>query len=440
MRRLIAVLLIVAITAAAIAAQEQGAAERAKELAPMVDEDTVALCMVDTARIDPVLERIEPFMGGFLTAERGGALRQMVAQFRAAGGAQVVVGVSLWDVGPDMLYGLVPLPKEADAEAVSKLLPVRPGLERHWGKGVLVIGAQELIDRIRKDTLKRKAEFTDAMSFGGDAALRLCIVPTADVRRALVEMMPNLPREAGGGSIEPLAKGIKWLSLTLDAEPKLSMSMRIQCVSEASARQMLSVIKETLALASKDEDVREVLPELGKVTPLLTPRLNGSALTLTLDDKQVGVVMEKLVGPPIRRTQEEAARDHSMNNVRNIVLACATYAQTHKGEWPDNLAVALDQRLLAAPADRVAFTDEAKKHILRNPRDPERAVGYDYVKPGKKVSEEDSSELVVVYEAYDAWPKGGLHVGFADGHVRLITDEAAFKKLLEKSMAEDAKP
>jgi hypothetical protein len=416
MKRLIAALLFVAIAASAVA-QEQDAAARAQQLAPMVDEDTIALCMVDTARIEAILLRIEPFVGGLLTAERRNALRHMIAQFRAAGGAQVVVGVSLWDVGPDMLYGLMPLPKEADAEAVGKLLPVRPGLERHWGKGVLVIGAQGLIERIQKDTPKRKAEFTDAMSFGGDAAVRLCIVPTPDVRRALVEMMPTLPREVGGGSIESLAKGLKWLALTVDGEPKLSLNMRIQCTSEASARQMLSVIRDALAFASKDESVLDLLPRLGEFVPLLTPRLDGPALTLTLNEEQIGVVIEKLVAPPARDARAAAERAASMNNIRQIMLAARLYADKHKDEWPPSLQVLLDQEFIT--------TDR----ILRNPRDPERAIGYVYLKPSKKALQENTG-IVVVYEAYDAWPAGGIWAGFADGHAQLMTDEAAFKKLL----------
>ena len=140
------------------------------------------------------------------------------------------------------------------------------------------------------------------------------------------------------------------------------------------------------------------------------------------------MVMEKLVGPPVRRTAEAAASEHSMNNIRNIVLACAAYTRTHEGEWPDNLHVLLDPKLLS--------TDR----FFRNPRRPELAVGYVLVKPSKKAVEAGANETVVIYEAYDAWPQGGINVGFADGHVQLMTDEAAFKKRLGESIDGPARP
>jgi prepilin-type processing-associated H-X9-DG protein len=36
----------------------------------------------------------------------------------------------------------------------------------------------------------------------------------------------------------------------------------------------------------------------------------------------------------------------------------------------------------------------------------------------------------MLYEAYDAWPQGGIGVGFADGHVETVADEASFQKML----------
>ena len=67
---------------------------------------------------------------------------------------------------------------------------------------------------------------------------------------------------------------------------------------------------------------------------------------------------------------------------------------------------------------------------LRNPRQPQREVGYVYVKPVKN----PRPDTLVVYEAHDDWD-GGVNVLFADGHVQFIGDEARFRKELAAAKA-----
>ena len=67
--------------------------------------------------------------------------------------------------------------------------------------------------------------------------------------------------------------------------------------------------------------------------------------------------------------------------------------------------------------------------MLTNPRDRQRKPAYVYLKPLTEFARA-GRDHVVVYEAHEAWPAGGINVGFADGHVELIADQAQFKRLL----------
>lgn len=67
-----------------------------------------------------------------------------------------------------------------------------------------------------------------------------------------------------------------------------------------------------------------------------------------------------------------------------------------------------------------------------NPRQPNRgAAGFVYLRPALPMPKIKAPDhRMVLYEAHDTFGDG-LWVGFADGHVRFIEDEARFKALLK---------
>lgn len=95
-----------------------------------------------------------------------------------------------------------------------------------------------------------------------------------------------------------------------------------------------------------------------------------------------------------------------------IMQACLAYVQEHDGQWPDSLQ-ALAPYGLANDA-------------LVNPRQPDREIGYVYVRPDTTAS----PQQIVLYERYDSW-NSGVNVGYIDGRIEFIWDEAALTARLE---------
>jgi len=434
MRTMIAMLLVLTVATGNVLAQTGGAADdHAGRIAPFVEDSVILVMAFDFKRIDVdvALGQLAKVLPPHQVAKAGRQIRSITGTLTAAGARRLYLAVSLNDViGPRVFTFLVPLAKGSDADALAKLLG---GPNDNWKTAdVLVVGPPETVARVRDAERKPRPEVTAALAAGGETAFRLVIVPTADTRRALAETMPELPPSLGGGPVDPIVHGLRWASLAVDITPKLSVKVKIQCADEASARALLLILKRTLDSARKDEEVRKILPNIGEIIPLVMPRLEGTALTLTLDDKQTDAVTEKLIAAPMRRAQDAARRVSSMQNIRMIVTASHMYARDHKGEWPDNLQALLDRGFLArlVPSQDVALTLEAQRRILQNRRDPQRAVGYVYIKPSKEDAAKGKSDVVVIYEAYDVWPEGGINVGFVDGHVQRIVDEARFRKRL----------
>jgi len=115
------------------------------------------------------------------------------------------------------------------------------------------------------------------------------------------------------------------------------------------------------------------------------------------------------------RYDEKVNRLKSGVNMDRILKACRNYVNEHNGQWPDSL-----QEL-----DKYGL----EKEVFTNPRQPEREVGYVYLKPPASPSE----SRIVLHEAYDVWGQG-INVGFANTRIQFIQEESEFKKRLKESL------
>ena len=97
------------------------------------------------------------------------------------------------------------------------------------------------------------------------------------------------------------------------------------------------------------------------------------------------------------------AHGQSMINIKKILLACFAYVGKNNGQWPETL-------------ESIAGQDGVKTE------------GHIYILPNKAISPQKN---VVIYESYQTWGDG-INVGFADGHVEFIRDQAEFQKLLSQ--------
>ncbi|MHC4648314.1 MAG: LolA family protein [Planctomycetota bacterium] len=116
----------------------------------------------------------------------------------------------------------------------------------------------------------------------------------------------------------------------------------------------------------------------------------------------------------IRRQAELANRVMSGTNVSRILKACRKYAGEHNGQWPDTL-----KELAKYGVEEETFV---------NPRQPERKVGYIYLKPPPSASQ----DTIVLYEAYDEWNEG-INVGYASTRVQFVRDKSEFENQLKES-------
>ena len=342
LQAVIAALLVAACNCTAVAA-EQSAAQRAKTIAPFIDEQTVAVAHVDFTKIyvGPLLEEVGEFVPEakpYLAAAQA-AGTAMLGAVNLAGGKEIYYVVSIADPRGDaqMIFAVMPLGEKSNVDTLSVL--IRSAIPRSYTTvqrigNCLVAGAQTTIERLKTLKPDRRPEIEKAFEAAGDTAIQLLILPPNYFRRIIDEMMPTLPDEIGGGSSKALTDGLLWAAISIDAPPKTALRGVIQSQDQKSAEALLSIWRQAHPLIFGKMGPSRTSPPFRKILAFLMPIVDGDRLVLVLDKENGGIArLVDTVRPIVelaRRADEQMAM---MNNFMQIAIAMHNH-HDDKGSFP----------------------------------------------------------------------------------------------------------
>ena len=339
-RLAIAFLLILAAAPAYAADRHFDSEAAAKAVAPFLDERTVAVVHVDLMRID-----VDAFADKYAVltqkklddlAQEKKAIASLLQTLSKGGAKDVFLVVSLIDIPNEPPFVVLPLEKDNTPKSILDLNP-KEGLPsygpfaefRFEQVGQAIVGGGEAT-RKRLKTLKPVArpEVAKAFAASGDGVARAALFATTDTRKIFEETLPTLPPELGGGSIQPLTRGLQWVSIGMDAPPKLSLHFIYQLNDKESAAQLHALLVKAVQLAGEQKELQE-MPHVTKLLKALVPKIDGERLTLTLDDATLTSVLTPVfVKIAESRTDHEAAK-----NLRDLAVALHSYHDA-KGRFP----------------------------------------------------------------------------------------------------------
>ena len=442
---------ILAISAAAFAEEKFDPSARAREIAPFIDEQTIAVMHVDFSRVNVdatwgVIEKLLEETGDHDVKELADAkdkVKELVEGFLQAGARDLYWVISLADIPPEPIRVVIPLRPGADKRAIRALLysgkidgptsrptsstnPRPPRNRVDVIRNAVVWTKWSNFQRVADLTPHPRPELAAAFAAAGDTAGQILILPTDDNRRVIEEMMPTLPEEFGGAPSTTITQGLLWAAVGVDGPPEMAVRAVVQSKDPAAAEALGQTITSIFKAIEENEDVLKMVPNIAKLTAMLTPAVSGNQLTLKLDDKQANSIIFDLLGPPLREARMQAKLALSMRNLSQIGKAIYIYGAENKDTFPESLQVLLDKKLI-------------KPQMLINPARTKQKPAYVYVKPSQPMGKVPSGRLLV-YEAHDTWGPAGVNVLFADAHVGRITNEAHFKKLLTEAQAGKKKP
>ena len=158
---------------------------------------------------------------------------------------------------------------------------------------------------------------------------------------------------------------------------------------------------------------------------------DGKTTTITISDIVIGEELDEslfsLSPPegfsmintpePVTEQQKEVMQRLSARIMVKLAKACYDYSRENNGIWPENLKQAIEYGI--------------EDGAFLNLTDPEIELGCIYIRPVKT-----DPHCVLIYQAYDVWPEGGIIVSFVDCFTNIIKDEATFKKHLDYTLAQ----
>ena len=415
-------------------------------VARYVDGETVAVGRVDLAKIDT--GAIQAYVMGAAQGDKdvgtGVMMAKMVSDVflngvKQRGVTEAYVVVSQPDAWPGRqpVAILFPVPAGKDPQALVDFLSryaemgsLKTAVLGEGAERVVFLGQALPLERLRG--LKAVARPELALP-GSGAAVEIVYGETADVRRAIEEMMPRFPRElpgVGGMSTEWGTKGFVNGTVAVAVPPARAGVLTGNVNTAGAAEACRSAVTGAMGAWVASPDHAEAMKgsagralkklEENVMGQLAAPLSPATAVTLRLD---AGAFQELInaLSPSVDKAREQAKRVAAMNDLRQISIACIMYSQDHKNAWPGSFE------------DLKGYTKTDQ--IFVNPRD---AKGGKFVLQGwtseqaEKLMKSHASETPIAYED-PAGSGEGICVAFMDGHVESFKDKGELKKRVERA-------
>jgi hypothetical protein len=365
----------------------------ARAIAPYVRAGTLAVAHLDLARID---------LDAWLAIFQRDAKLSLTAEpeFKKAAGRQIVefakAGVSdlyvLFDMA-DLLDGpflIVPFKVGADADAIVHLLEPKGEPVHSYGFSpfanraevvekldkAVFSGSKATLMRLRASQPEARPEVTMAFASVPNTVAQVLLLPTADSRRVLEELMPRLPKDLGGDPVTVATHGATWAAFGLQAPPQARFQCVIQSRDAESALALQALIAKILRIVTTGGHgpIGAYLAHNAQFAELLTPQVSGDKLTLTLTLDQENKDLVKMIGAWHQGASGSAARMRCINQMKQIVLAMHNYYDVYK-TFPANANFDKNGKpLLSWRVHLLPFLDQAalyKEFHLDEPWDSE---------------------------------------------------------------------
>ena len=327
----------VCVSTAVLAAEGDSSPEaRARVVAPYLDRLTIAVVRVDISRLrtEPLLEehaRLFPKTSPVHRKRLRKSLDRMAVGFVDNGFPVMYIVV---DMCNQALVVILPITAKSNVEKLTALpheLPfIAPGAKIEKLDDAVFVGGGRLPERIRLQKPDERPELVEAFRAAGDAPVQLLILPTADHRRVIEEMLPTLPAEIGGGPTSVLTQGMLWMAVGLDPPPQTTLRAVIRSKDPAAARALQKKWTEIARLFA-GETVPQWLRGMGGAVGALTPGVEGDRLVVSLGPEAGGIQpLVAALAQPLREISELTWRSQCMGKIKQLGLAMHNYYDVHK--------------------------------------------------------------------------------------------------------------
>jgi len=301
-------------------------------LAPLVDDQTVAIASLDVSRPD-LEQAVEQLLAAldvrfsFRTDEAPKHLKTIQA-LRSFGAQKLYLVASLRDAQWGTFW-VVKLRPGADVAKIAEVMP--SGLTSMRRGELLVLAYERKLDQLKRLTPTPRPHLADAMAGTSNPMFRIIVMPTPEAARVIMEITPTLPETLGGGSTEALSSGVRLVVVDGDVAARPYLMLTIESADPEKAAQLQSAIVAVLKAASASEVLNRYVPQLAPLTRFLMPDVKGKRLTVRLDEENGGLsALKTAIAVPVQEATQAAQKSHVSNALKQLALATYVYMDSHR--------------------------------------------------------------------------------------------------------------
>jgi hypothetical protein len=279
-------------------------------IAAYLSEDTFLVARLDIDRVDPeafaasMLDFVKGMIDGMsIPAEFKPQVVQAsttsiaqsktwLADMSEAGAKRVymIFDQSTLASDDDQPVVVVPLGDNADPDQVTQLIAKGiPDAAEVSQIGQAIVWAPAIAsERIKAQLTPGSApanlpHLAAAMAAGGDAPLRLALIPGEATRAWVEENLPMLPAPIGGGDTKTLSRGLSWASITITQKPAARANLVLQAESAEQAKPLLDLATKGLAFLKLTAAGLPRPKETAEQIDTIKPKLAGEKITFDFD-------------------------------------------------------------------------------------------------------------------------------------------------------------
>jgi hypothetical protein len=220
----------------------------------------------------------------------------------------VFVVAGLADLARLPFFLVLPLDETTPANAISA--EARRDLEKAWGRpltsepisNAIVTGSPETIDRLKKSQAVARSEVAAAFQVTGHSAVQLAFIPPPELRNLVENVVPELPKQLGGGSTKAFTQGVVWIAVGIDLPPKpIAVHVILQSADAEAAALVERELSKLFEAIGQLPQIRDAIPRFDELSKRLLPKASGDQLRLDLTEENNGIAALVAIFVPVRR-------------------------------------------------------------------------------------------------------------------------------------------
>ena len=311
-------------------------------VAPFIDEHTLVVARVDMSRVDvdTIAKLAAAVLGeGDEGDQPGPTIASWVKEFTKRG-KDVFLTYGPGDFpNPPCLIARAPQ-DEATQKEVAQLLsiPFKKTILVDWVvlHGCVCVGTKDALAVLKARKPVARPELVAALDAGKDGVAQVAFALSAEAKKIHEQVAPTLPTELGGGGIQKVTRGMKWMALVVGPGPKMPARWITECASPQAAQDLKEVERR-----AQQAVAAQLLKGDGELDPKAAKRLaglfdnarttqEGTRLTTEWElATNLLAAMKRPEGPPAERTR-------SANNLKQLLIALHNYHDVN-GHFPTDV-------------------------------------------------------------------------------------------------------